>query len=140
RTLVVEHPQRIELGAAAGLLVQRQREEELLEQLAVAGTAGVVAERGDLEPEAVEAERAEARVGDRDDLGVQRRVVDADGLDADLLQLAVAPGLGTLVAEERTGVGQLDRQRAAVEAVLDDGAHDARGALRAQRAAAGAAN
>ena len=46
------------------------------------------------------------------DLGVQRRVVDADRLDADLLELAVAAGLRTLVAEERARVAELDRQRA----------------------------
>ena len=60
-------------------------------------------------------------------------IVDADGLHPDLLQLAVAPGLRAFVAEERAGVAQLDRQRAAVQAVLDHRAHHAGGALRTQR-------
>ena len=107
-------------------LVEVETEQELLQQLPVLRPAGVVAERGDLQPEAVEPQRPEAGVGDGDHLGVQRGVVDADGLDADLLQLPVAAGLRALVAEERAGVAELDRQRAAVQAVLDDRPHDAR--------------
>jgi hypothetical protein len=86
RALVVEHPQRVELGAPAGVLVEVETEEELLQQFPVLRPAGVVAQRGDLQPEAVEPQGAEAAVGDRDHLGVQRRVVDTDRLDADLLQ------------------------------------------------------
>ena len=131
--LVVEHPQRVDLGAPTGLLVQVELEQELLQQFPVLRPAGVVAQRGDLQPEPVEPQRPEARVGHRDHLGVQRRIVDADRLDPDLLQLAVAAGLRALVAEERPGVAQLDRQRAAVQAVLDHRAHHTRGALGPQR-------
>ena len=132
-TLVVEHPQRVDLGALAGLLVEVELKQELLQQFPVLRTAGVVAQRGDFQPEPVQAERAEAGVGDGDHLGVQRGVVDADRLDTDLLQLAVAAGLRPLVAEERARVAQLDRQRAAVQAVLDHRAHHAGGALGPQR-------
>ena len=87
--LVVEHAQRVDLGAPPGVLVQVEPEQELLQQLPVLRPAGVVAERGDLQPEPVEPERPEAGVGDGDHLGVQRGIVDPDRLDADLLQLAV---------------------------------------------------
>ena len=133
RALVVEHPQRVDLGASPGLLVEVELEQEVLQQFPVLRPAGVVAQRGDLEPEPVESERAETGVGDGDHLGVQRRVVDADRLDPDLLQLPVAAGLRTLVAEERPGVAELHGQRPAVEAVLDHRTHHTRGALRAQR-------
>ena len=133
RALVVEHPQRVDLGAAPGVLVEVEAEQELLQQLPVLRPARLVAEGGDLQPEPVEPQRPETRVGDRDDLGVQRGIVDPDRLDADLLQLAVPPGLRTLVAEERPRVAQLDGQLAAVQTVLDDGAHHAGGALGPQR-------
>ena len=133
RALVVEHPQRVDLGAPAGFLVEVELEQEVLQQFPVLRAAAVVAQRRDLQPEPVETQRSETRVGDRDHLGVQRGVVDADRLDPDLLQLAVAPGLRAFVAEERPGVAELDRQRSAVQAVLDHRAHHTRGALRAQR-------
>ena len=129
-TLVVEHPQRVDLGALSGFLVKVELKQEVLQQFPILRSAGVIAQRGDLQPETVEAERAETGVGDRDDLGVQCGIVDADGLDTDLLQLAVAAGLGTLVAEERARVTQLDRQRAAVQTMLDHRADDPGGALR----------
>ncbi len=129
RALVVEHPQRVDLGSPARLLVQRKAEQELLQQLSILRPARVVAQRGDLEPEPGQSEVPEARVGDGDDLGVERRVVDTDGLDPDLLELAVAAGLGPLVAEERAGIGDLHRQGPAVEPVFDHRTHDARGPL-----------
>ncbi len=131
--LVVEHPQRVDLGASPGFLVEVELEQEVLQQFPVLRPAAVVAQRGDLQPEPVESQRAETGVGDRDHLGVQRRVVDADRLDPDLLQLPVAAGLRALVPEERPRVAELDRQRPAVEAVLDHRAHHTRGALRPQR-------
>ena len=133
RPLVVEHPQRVDLGAPPGLLVEVEPEQEVLQQLPVLRPAAVVAQRGDLQPEPVEPERPEPGVGDRDHLGVQRGVVDTDRLDPDLLQLTVAAGLRALVAEERTRVAELDRQRAAVQAVLDHRADHPGGALRPQR-------
>ena len=133
RALVVKHPQRVDLGAPTSLLVEVELEQEVLQQFPVLRTAGVVAQRRDLQPEPVEPQRAETGVGDGDHFGVQRRVVDSDRLDADLLQLPVAPGLWALVAEERPGVTELHGQRPAVKAVLDHRTHHTRGALRAQR-------
>ena len=69
----------------------------------------------------------------QDQLGVQRGVVRAQRLGADLVELAVAPGLGRLVAEERAPVAQLHRLGQLVHAVLHVGAARARGALRPQR-------
>ena len=133
RTLVVEHPQRVDLRAGPGGLVEVEREQEVLQQFPVGRPAGVVAERGDLQPEPGQAQRPESGVGDRDHLGVQRGVVDTDRLHTHLLQLPVAAGLRTFVSEERPRVAQLHRQSAPVQAVLDDRAHDACGALRSQR-------
>ena len=132
-SFVVEHPQRVDLGAPSGLLVEIELKQEVLQQFPVLRAAAVVAQRGDLQPEPVQAQRAETGVGDGDHLGVQRRVVDADRLDADLLQLAIAAGLRAFVAEKRPRVTQLHRQRAAVQAVFDHRAHHPGGALRPQR-------
>jgi hypothetical protein len=108
RSLVVEHAQRVDLGAAPSLVVEVQLEQELLQQLPVPGTAGVVAQRGDLQPEPVQAQRAEPGVGDGDHLCVQRGIVDAYRLHADLLQLPVAAGLWPLIPEERSRIAELD--------------------------------
>src|SRR5690606_34124576 len=116
-----------------GGLVEREAGEELPPHLPVRGAALGVAERGDLQPLAGQPQRPERLVGDGDHLGVEGRVVDADRLDADLLQLAVAARLRALVAEERARVAQLDRQPVPVEPVLDDCPDDARRALRPQR-------
>ncbi len=120
-------------AASACFFVEVELEQEVLQQLPVLRPAAVVAERRDLQPEPVEPQRAETGVGDGDHLGVQRRVVDADRLNADLLQLPVAPCLRALVTEERPCVAELHRQRPAVKAVLDHRTHHTRGALRAQR-------
>ena len=101
RALVVEHAERVDLGPSTRVLVEWECKEKLLQQFAILRPAGVVTERGDFEAEAVEPQRPESGVGDRDDLSVERGVVDPDGFDADLLQLAVATGLRALVAEER---------------------------------------
>ena len=65
-----------------------------------------------------------------DHLDVDGRVVGAEHLDAELVVLAIAPGLGTLVAKGRRHVPRLPRRGGAV---LDEGAHDRRGPFRAQR-------
>ena len=130
--LVVEDPQRVDAGALAGGLVEVELLEEPGQLGAVRRPGRRVAEARDLQAVAAQAQRAEPGVGDGEHLRVEGRVVDADRLDADLLQLAEAAGLRALVAEERPGVAQLDRQPAPVEAVLDDRTHDARRALGAQ--------
>ena len=116
----VEHAQRVDLGAHPGGLVEIEPEQELLQRLSIARPALVVTQRGDLQPEPSQPESAIALVGDRDDLGVERRVVDTDRLDADLLQLAVAASLRAFVAEEGAKVIELDRQLTAVDVVLDN--------------------
>ena len=131
--LVVQHAQRVDLCAVSSFLVQRQVEEELLQLLAVGRTAVLVAQAGQLQAEPAQPDRTVATVSQRDDLSVEQRIIHADGLHAHLLQLAVAACLGALVAEERAVVVQLHRQVAAVHVVLDERAHHAGGALRAQR-------
>ena len=99
--LVVEHPQRVDLGAATGLLVEVEAGEELLEQRAVGRPARGVAEG--VESAAGTGSGPAPRKpasADGDHLGVERRVVDAERLDADLAEVAVAAGLRPLVAEE----------------------------------------
>ena len=71
-----------------------------------------------------------------DQLGVDERRVGADRLGADLVELAVAPRLRALVAEERARVPELHRLRELVHAVLEVGAADRRRPLRAQGEAA----
>ena len=131
-TLVVEHPQRVELRAAPGGLVEVEPGEEVAQQLPVGRAAVGVAEGGQLQPVPREPEGPEALVRDRDHLGVQRGVVHADRLDPHLLQLPVAARLRALVAEERARVAQLHRQSGPVETVLDHGPHHPGGALRTQ--------
>ena len=133
RSFVVEHPQRVQSCAPQCFFVEIERKEELLQQFPILRTAAIVAQRGELQPEPVQAQRPEAGVGNRDHLGVQGGVVDSDRLHTDLLQLAIATGLRTLVAEERTRVTQFHRQRTTVQAVLDHRAHHPGGALGPQR-------
>jgi hypothetical protein len=71
--------------------------------------------------------------GDGDRLGVDHRVLGADRLQVELVELPVAAGLGALVAERGAAGEDLDRQRAPVQVVLEDRAEHARGELRAQR-------
>ena len=86
-----------------------------------------------LRRDALDAELGEDGGEQGDHLGVDRRIGGADGLGADLVVLAVAPGLRLLVAEHRAVVPELHRLRPLVHAVLDVGAADRRRALGAQR-------
>ncbi len=132
--LVVQHAQRVDLGAAAGLLVQVETGQELDQRGAVDRAALLVAEAVDQQAVVAQAERAEGVVGQDDQLGVQRRVLRADRLGADLGELAVAALLGPLVAVEGARVPELDRQVAElVQVGLQRGADDRGGALGAQR-------
>ncbi len=92
--LVVEHPQRVDRRARPGLVVQVQPLQEADQQLAVLRPARGVAQRGQLQVVVGEPEAAEPRVGERDELGVQGGVVDAEGLHADLGEVPVPAGLG----------------------------------------------
>ena len=68
--LVIKHPQWVECRARPGGLVEVKAEQELLQHLSVLRSAGVVTQRGDLQAEPVESQRAEPGVGDGDHLGV----------------------------------------------------------------------
>ena len=137
--LVVEHPQRVDLRAPPGVLVEVQLRQELHEQLAVLRPAGGVAQRGQQQLEVGQPQVAEALHAERHHLGVQRRVVDAERLHVDLGEVPVAAGLRPLVAERRADRPELHRQRAVVQPVLDEGPHQPGGQLRAQRQRAAAA-
>ena len=69
----------------------------------------------------------------RDQLRVDGGVVGADGLGAELPELAKAPGLRLLLAVVAAQVPELHRLGERVHAVLEVGAADRRGALGAQR-------
>ena len=136
----VERAQRVGVDAAAHLVGQL-----VLVLLQVgAQVVGVLAarlgrpQRSDAEPQLARARLLQQVAQQHDDLGVERRVVGADRLGADLRELAVPAGLRRLVPEVRADVAQLHRLRPLVHAVLEVGAHDRRGPLRAQRQRAAA--
>ena len=140
--LGVEDAQRVDVEPRLRVLRELAAEalEVVHEQRAVGGPAGAVADRVELELEAVE--QAELGVPgrlQRDHLGVDGRVVRAERLHAELPVLAVAAALGPRVAEHRRDVPELDRLRLARLAVLEVGAHDGRRALGPQRQLAAAA-
>ena len=114
-------------------------QQELAQLARVLGARVGVADARQVQPHAGQAEpRVEVRE-QVDQLGVDRGVVGADRLRADLAVLAVAARLRRLVAEHRAGVPELHRLRQLVHAVLEIGAAHGRRALRAQRQRAAAA-
>lgn len=74
---------------------------------------------------------AQQAAAQQDDLGVHIRAVEAQGLHTHLMELAVAALLRLLAAEHGTEVVET-AARVAQKAVLDHGAHHARGHLGAQ--------
>ena len=85
-------------------------------------------------PEVPQPQRAVRLVRQDDQLGVQRRVLGADRLGADLGEVPVAALLRALVAVVRARVPELDRQVAQlVQVGLQRGAQHGGGALGAQR-------
>src|SRR5258708_217829 len=54
RALVVEHPQRVDPGAPAGLLVEVEPKEELLQQFPLLQAAALVTQHGEVQPDPVE--------------------------------------------------------------------------------------
>ena len=141
RVLGVEQAQRVVAHARAGVLVERV--EVVLQvahqQLAVGPARVGVAHAADAQAQPGHLQAAQDAVEQRDHLGVEQRVVAADGLGAELPVLAVAAALGRLVAEHRREVPELHRQRQLVHAVLHEGADHRRRALGAQRQGAAAA-
>ena len=136
----VERAHRVDLDPRALLGVEDVVAQQVVAQLArVLGARLGVADAGQVQPHAGQTEpRVEVRE-QVDQLGVDRGVVGADRLGADLAVLAVAAGLRRLVAEHRPRVPELHGLRKLVHAVLDVRAADRRGALRAQRQRAAAA-
>ena len=86
----------------------------------------------DVELEALEPEGPQPLHGHRDHLGVSLRLLEPDELDAGLVELAVAPDLRLVVAEDVREVGEADRPRLVPEPGGDD-ARDLGRDVRAQR-------
>ena len=131
----VERAQRVQLDPAAHLLGELGlvRAQVGLQPLAVLAPAGDAAEAGEPQPQLAHAELGEQRCEQRDQLGVDGRVLGADRLGADLPELPVAPGLRALVAEEAGQVPELHGLAALVHAVLDVGPAHGGGALGPER-------
>ena len=100
------------------------RAEVLAERLDVARPVGGVADVVEHERHAAEAEPFHALHRELQHLEVDRRVRVADGLDAELVELAVASGLRAVVPEHRAEVVEPHRQRLVVQPVLQVRAAD----------------
>src|SRR5512145_148899 len=132
RHLAVEHPERVALDpliAVAAELTSAPAE-PALQLLQVGGAAGGVTDGVELQL-GLHAEPGEEVLEERDLLGVDGRLGDAEGLAADLVELAVAPLLRPLPPEHRPQVEPLLRPLD-VGAVLDEGADRAGGPLGAE--------
>src|SRR5439155_25158185 len=91
----------------------------------VGGPGSRIADRVDVQLEALpEPQRSEEVEEHGDDLGIERRVWLAEGLDIELMELPVPPRLRTLVPEHRPHRVDLDRLGPDVEPVLDVGPHE----------------
>ena len=126
--LAVEDPQRVDRPLVAvlvaefvsvGLEVSRQL-------LSIARPALGVTERVDSKAQGAEAEIAVEPCEEGNDLDIGHRVLGAKGLDAELVVLTEAAGLGALVAEHRRHVPGLKRWG---RRVLHESAYDRRRAL-----------
>ena len=131
--LVVQHPQRVDLDPGPGVLVQVEPAQEVLQRGPVHRPAVPVAQAVQQQGELGQAEGAVGVVGGGDRLHVDRRVLGADRLEVELVELPVAARLRALVAERGAAGEDLDRQRALVQVVLEHGAEHAGGELGAQR-------
>ncbi|GAA4959336.1 hypothetical protein GCM10023238_27710 [Streptomyces heliomycini] len=83
---------------AQRVLVQVEAAQEVLQRGPVHRAALLVAEAVEQDAEVAQAQRAVRLVGEDDQLGVERRVLRADRLGADLGEVAVTALLGALVA------------------------------------------
>ena len=113
--------------------VRGVRAEVLAQRLDVARPVRGVADVVQHERHAAEAEPLHALHRQLQHLEVDRRVRVADGLDAELVELAEAPGLRPVVPEHGAEVVEPHRQRLVVQAVLQVGAADGGGPLRSER-------
>ena len=123
--LGVEHTQRVALERGTRLFAQRVagRHEVLAQRVDVPGSVIGFAEAVDEQLHLAQAQRPVELPCEGDHLDVEVRVVGAQHLDADLVELAVTPALGLLVPEVRTGVEHLPRRG---RAVLGEGPTHAR--------------
>ncbi len=107
---------------------------EVRRQLGEVGRpAGRIADRVDEDLDVVEAGVSVEPQPELDQLGVDRGSRVADRLHVPLPELAVPAGLRPVVAEHRTGQGELHRLRPGLHPVLDVGAADAGRRLRPER-------
>ena len=136
--LHVEQAQGVLVHALAGVARQgvRMRGQVRQQLLAVRAAAVGVSHAGDAQADSRHSEALVDLRQQGDHLGVEQRVVAAEGLGANLPVLAEPPALGRLVAEHRGQIPQLHRLRQLVHAVLGIGAGHGRRALRAQGDAA----
>ena len=104
--------------------------EPALEPLEVGGPALTVADRVELKLVLRDVQPAQDVCVQRDQLGVDRRVVGADRLDRELPVLAVAAALRRRIAVHRPNRVELHRLRLPMHAVLEVGADDGRRRLR----------
>jgi hypothetical protein len=132
-TLVVQHAKRIEAGPLTGCLVQVAGIQVCREDIAVARAALCATQTREVKSVLTKPESLEALIGERDDLGIERRIVTSDSFQSHLLQLSVSAVLRALGSEKGSGVPQLDRQHSLIEAVLHNGAHHACRSFRSQR-------
>ncbi len=131
--LAVQKPQRIPLQTGVAILAQLREmgaaviEHRLAKRRAALGASERVEFHLELEPKL-----APQLVDHYQQLGVARRVGAPEHLDPELVELAIAPLLRTLVAQHRPAVEEALLRVAAIEPRLDIGAHHARRSLRAQ--------
>ena len=132
--LAVEHPQWVALQPPLAVLA------DLIQMLLVVGhqmldvdgLAGRAAGGVELKGQPPRAQCLVQIPGHGHDLQIHGRVLLADGLHVDLVELAVAARLGRFVAEGRADGIDFHRLRPGVHAMFDVGAHDAGGELRPQ--------
>ena len=117
-------------GLAEAVLV---RQEIGLERLVILRAAGRAADGIDPQRDALDAELRQDLIRQRDDLGVRHGIGRAGHLHAELVELAQASLLRTLVTEAGEDVAHAQRQRLIEQAVLEDGADGAGRALGAER-------
>ena len=99
----------------------------------VGGSAPCAADRVQVDADGRNLKAVERCRDDRYQLRVDRRVVGADRLGTDLPELAQPTLLWSRIPEHRRRVARLERQRRAMEAMLDVGAHDLGGRLGPER-------
>ena len=105
----------------------------IMQRLVILLAAVLAADRIELQLEIVHAEEREQLVREGDRLGVCRGRRRAEAFDAELMELAQAARLRLLVAVAARQIAKLLRHRLIIQAVLEEGAHNARRPLGAQR-------